>query len=346
MRHDYYSTLANVVMVSARDDVHKRRVIYELARSELRQQLRRRSAGLPPSAQAQELRALDAAIERIEAELAWAGAVVTHSVNSLAPIVPSSIEILPPERPLPPPQWDYKPSSERTSRRPRRIWVLFALSLLIATVAAGYLALERGRVEKNSSVAIASHEHSEDSQRPAIRSAGATIPMPSSYGVYAVTDGRLIELSPLPIKVPDQRVSRSATFASPSSTRLPNGHAQFIVFRQDMVNKAPEKVFVRVVAQILSAANNNDASPAYESDGWTIRDTAYEMKVAPVDGNRAMLLVRPAAADFLFPAGRYALVLKSVPYDFSVDGPATDAARCVEATDGNNHAAVYARCRE
>ena len=83
-----------------------------------------------------------------------------------------------------------------------------------------------------------------------------------------------------------------------------------------------------------------------DGDGWTIRDTSYEMKVAPVDGNRAMLLVRPAAADFLFPAGRYALVLKSVPYDFSVDGPAADAARCVEATDGNNHAAVHARCRE
>jgi hypothetical protein len=193
---------------------------------------------------------------------------------------------------------------------------------------------------------MAPHEDSENSQRPAIRAAGATIPMPSSYGVYAVTDGRLIELSPLPIKVPDQRVSQSATFASPSSARLPNGHAQFVVFKQDIVNKAPEKVFVRVVAQIPRAANINDTSPAYEGDAWTIRDTSYEMKVAPVDGNRAMLLVRPVAADFLFPAGRYALVLKSVPYDFSVDGPSTDAVRCIEATDRNNQAAAYPQCRE
>ena len=57
-----------------------------------------------------------------------------------------------------------------------------------------------------------------------------------------------------------------------------------------------------------------------------------------------MILIRPADADFSFPAGRYALVLKAAAYDFSVDGPITDLAQCVERTDGLN-APSYTQCR-
>ena len=32
-----------------------------------------------------------------------------------------------------------------------------------------------------------------------------------------------------------------------------------------------------------------------------------------------MILVRPAAPNFTFPVGRYALVIKSTAYDFSVE---------------------------
>ena len=44
------------------------------------------------------------------------------------------------------------------------------------------------------------------------------------------------------------------------------------------------------------------------------------MKVAPVPDNPEMIVLRPDA-DLVFPAGRYALVLKGVAYDFTVDGP-------------------------
>ena len=39
MQQDYYSVLASVIMASARDNAQLRRMIYELARSKLRQQL-------------------------------------------------------------------------------------------------------------------------------------------------------------------------------------------------------------------------------------------------------------------------------------------------------------------
>ena len=57
------------------------------------------------------------------------------------------------------------------------------------------------------------------------------------------------------------------------------------------------------------------------------------MKVAPLDSNPAMILIRPASPDFLFPAGRYALILKTMAYDFSVDGSITDSTQCVEVNE-------------
>jgi hypothetical protein len=44
-----------------------------------------------------------------------------------------------------------------------------------------------------------------------------------------------------------------------------------------------------------------------------------------------MIIVRPEHPEFVFPAGRYALMLNGQPYDFLVDGPVADPAHCVES---------------
>jgi len=93
-----------------------------------------------------------------------------------------------------------------------------------------------------------------------------------------------------------------------------------------------------------ASSHKGEATTSGVSDSWAVRDISYEMKVAPVDGVPAMILIRPAHADFSFPAGRYALVLKAVAYDFSVDGPITDLAQCVERADGLD-APSYTQCR-
>lgn len=67
------------------------------------------------------------------------------------------------------------------------------------------------------------------------------------------------------------------------------------------------------------------------------------MRVAPVADNPEMILIRPDA-DVTLSAGRYALVVKGVAYDFIVDGPLTDPAHCLERTDALN-APVYTECR-
>jgi hypothetical protein len=66
--------------------------------------------------------------------------------------------------------------------------------------------------------------------------------------------------------------------------------------------------------------------------------------VAPLSENPEMLLIRPESSDFVFPAGRYGLVLKGQAYDFTVAGRITDAVQCLERIEAAN-GAFYSECR-
>ncbi len=343
MQQDYYSVLASVIMTSAQDNAPLRRLIYELARSKLRQQLAWQTEGLSNSERAQQLLELETAIEQIEADLAKNTRLTHSGTNNRAPASHSLIEIMPPVRHLSSssePRHEFR--AQHTAPHTFSIirWVLPLVGMAVLG-AATYVAIERGLREEPQSTVEADQNipgNSTSTHQPAI-------PIPGTYGVYALTNGQLTELEPLPIKVPGQRVFGAISTAS--TTKLPNGRIQFIVFRRDLVNNAPEKVVVRVVAQVMHASESSrkgEATTSNASDSWAVRGISYEMKVAPVDGIPAMILIRPAHADFSFPAGRYALLLKAVAYDFSVDGPITDLAQCVERADGLN-APSYTQCR-
>jgi hypothetical protein len=78
---------------------------------------------------------------------------------------------------------------------------------------------------------------------------------------------------------------------------------------------------------------------------WVVRSNSYQMMVSPVADNHEMILIRLTHADFVFPAGRYALVLnKGAAYDFTLDGPSSDSAHCLERTDALNNP-IYTECR-
>jgi hypothetical protein len=176
-------------------------------------------------------------------------------------------------------------------------------------------------------------------------SIASATPIPGAYGVYALVDGQLTELQPLPIRIPEAKIVISGTISSPSATKLPNGRMQFIAFRRDLVDNAPEKVVVRVVARVMHTSATSNGRVVVASSDWTVRRIFYEMKVAPLDSNPAMILIRPASPDFLFPAGRYALILKTMAYDFSVDGSITDPTQCVEVNEEDS-APEYIECRK
>jgi hypothetical protein len=177
--------------------------------------------------------------------------------------------------------------------------------------------------------------------------ATAGIPLPSVYGVYAVSAGELFELQPLPGRVPDAKVFMSTAIKTPSLTTLPDGRLVFVVHRRDIAANAPIRVQVRVITRVMRTMSFNaagEASTMPVEDSWTIRSNSHELRVGPVPDNPEMLLLRPDDADFVFPAGRYGVVLKGQAYDFTVAGKITDPAQCLERTEAAN-GVFYSECR-
>jgi hypothetical protein len=172
-------------------------------------------------------------------------------------------------------------------------------------------------------------------------------PLPTSYGIYAVSEEKLIELKPLPISVPDPRIAISATIGTPSDTVVPSGNVQFVIFRRDTVFAAPDRILIRVVARVARELRftNNKPTIITKSEGeWAIRSNSYEFRVGPIPDHSEMLVVRPEGETSL-PAGRYALVLKGIGYDFTVAGQITDPAQCIERSASAN-GTIYSECRK
>jgi hypothetical protein len=183
--------------------------------------------------------------------------------------------------------------------------------------------------------------------KPAIAAPkGPDFPVPSDYGVYALSDDALGELYALPERVPDKRIAVSTPVDQPSRTTLPDGKARFIVFRRDLVGNAPERIDLRVVARVARAISfdaKGRPNISSISNSWNIRNASYEFRVRPVAGNPEMLLVQSDKPDFTLPAGRYVLVLKDQGYDFTVAGKVVEPAQCLERTDAAN-GSFYSEC--
>jgi hypothetical protein len=182
---------------------------------------------------------------------------------------------------------------------------------------------------------------SREPQEPAL-----PFPLPRTYGIYVGSNGQLTELEPLPVKIPDARVQLSAEITKPSRVTVSGGELAFVVFRRDLVNSAPQVVSVRVVARVMRETKFVDRKVAVVpvEQSWRIRSKAFEFKVSPVEGSREMILIRPSS-DFEFPAGRYALVLNGVGYDFVVAGPITASEQCLEQMEALN-GTVLSECRK
>lgn len=170
---------------------------------------------------------------------------------------------------------------------------------------------------------------------------------PDTYGVYAVSDGQLTALEPLPIRVPDARVSISSTISKPAPAPLANGHVSFVVYHRELATSVPETASVRIVAKVMQAtafAGGKPKSMAIE-DTWAVRGGAVDLRIAPVPGNQEMVVIRAADPNFTLSPGRYVLMFRNQAYDFSVAGTVSDTAQCLERADLQDRS-VYSECRE
>ena len=226
-------------------------------------------------------------------------------------------------------------------------WPLILITVPVTLSIALYLAIA-GKLGNQDTQTRAAVEKSRPSiaVEETVGGAPSGLPLPSNYGVYAISNGALSELKALPIKAPDPRMMLSTEISKPSTTLLPDGKVIFVVFRRDLVNSAPQKATVRVVAHLARAMSFGAGKPITTDvqNSWRIRSNSYDFNVTSMSETREMVAIRPEAADFVLPAGRYALVLSGLAYDFTVDGPVTDPAQCLESFAAAN-GPVFTQCR-
>lgn len=172
--------------------------------------------------------------------------------------------------------------------------------------------------------------------------------VPTAFGIYAVSDGKLHELDVLPGRAPDPRIAISSIITGNSRTTLPDGHVSFVIYRRDSATNAADRAEVRVVARIEREVNfNKDGKQVVSAvdDNWVMRNISVPYRTAPRKDNPEMYEVRSENPDAALAPGRYALVLKGLAYDFTVAGPVTDPRQCLErlvATNGR----FYSECKK
>jgi hypothetical protein len=192
---------------------------------------------------------------------------------------------------------------------------------------------------------------------PPVQIASAPVPQPppakpaplrpTDYGVYAISDDALIELPLLPGRSPDIRVAVSAALTVPSRTFLTNGHPKFIVFRRDVASSISDRAEVRVIAKVERefSAEVAGKKPSDGEETWVIRNVSFPFRSSPVSGNPEMYELHSEDPGLELTPGRYALILKSQSYDFSVEGQPVDPKQCIERIVAAN-GTYYSDCKK
>ncbi len=252
---------------------------------------------------------------------------------------------------------------EIPTKRSRPVWRTALFSLGAALFVLFAVAMTRDRAEITS--LLASRTASQRSPVvPAQAAAEATaapaptavppapppipgLPLPSTYGDYALNGGKLAELELLEGQVPDKRVAISSPIHTASRTILPDGSPTFVIFRRDLATIATDSIEARVVAKInhtMKVDSQTRQATYTPEELWSIRPFTYKFRAAPVPGNPEMMLLKPDDGVVL-PPGRYVLVLKRQGYDFTVAGKITDSNQCLERTEAAN-GTFYSPCRK
>jgi hypothetical protein len=261
--------------------------------------------------------ALETAIEQVEADLA-----ANAGLGNVAATTRGAVEILPPAR-TPHPVLDEKAKNEPTSRpqlsQSVRRWSPAMLAAILLCFGV-YALLQRVSSDVPDSNSEVYRNISHEILMP-------DLPLPTAFGVYALIDGKLIELEALSKRVPDRGPLVTSTFTRGGRPKLAHGRLQFVAFRRDLANSAPEIVSVRgLTAPKLQGSTENRAVQGFkEANASGARSISYEMKVAPIVGNPAMIVIRSADVNFALPAGDYILALKGIAYSFTVGGASIDA---------------------
>lgn len=224
---------------------------------------------------------------------------------------------------------------------------------VIVTVVSLELLRSRGYLAVNQPAPVAPKVQTASPTQPAPTAAepkaAAPSPLvPTSFGIFAISGGKLHELDVMPARAPDARIAISSLITTPSRATLPDGHASFIVYRRDSATNAADRAEVRLIARIEKEASfDKDGKQVITAidDNWVMRNISIPYRTAPKKDNPDMYEIRSENPDVPLSPGRYALVVKGFAYDFTVAGPVTDPRQCLERLVANN-GRFYSECRK
>jgi hypothetical protein len=334
--------IARMINTMQNSPEHMRQAVYDLARYKLQEQF--------THAEAKDIRrtqqALEAAIRGVE----------EFSKQQIGVAAPPAVPLLGDASASPP----YHPEAELTpSARPRRhlelerepvavkkpshpLWPLMKRTVGMLVILAGVLVAFQQR-ERLGSLARYLPKYDRqttppqsaqviDNPAPRPPPAKPNPLWPTDYGVYAISNDKLAELQLLPGRPPDIRVAVSAALKTPSHTVLPNGHPKFAVFRRDAATNVADRAEVRIIAKVAREFSAEAAGKKLDdSDGtWVIRNVSFPFRSSPVPDNPEMYELHSEDPALELTPGRYALILKSQAYDFSVEGETVDPRQCIE----------------
>jgi hypothetical protein len=378
VEEDHFSVLSRLITIVSEDQSQLRALVYEFARRKLRRGLYPQFEDGDWAGIEQQLSALEAAIAKVETDFARKSVTfapeppLTYQELNKERLVEwarpqAAVALAAPDTTAPPLQIssddDVIFAVARFGSRARvnlrwkaQLFLAVVLGLAVFAAIAGRSSLgllsgagrpgisTNGESQKAEEVDV----HTSPGRGLAVtKTSRPSIPLPTEYGAFALSEGRLTELPQLSMRVPDPRVAISPVISTPSEIHLPSGKLEFLIFRRDLANAAPDRVSLRVIARVVRALTFDAKGKPTNTridDAWVVRGNSYQMRVAPVADNPEMVLIRPDPPDLIFPSGRYALVLKSTAYDFNLDGPNSDSAHCLERADTLT-APIYTECQ-
>jgi hypothetical protein len=365
---DFALVLARMVDTVKADPSQMRNIVYELARAKLRQEI----TWADPDEEVRHIRALETAIRGVE-DFSRRQDQSKALSDLSSPTQAASISLhqgvlRPPDPPTLVDQGNTISDTLTSVREPqfgrtrtksfRSVWIRagagFAILALFAVLTKNYLPFNLPNKLIMTSQKIPQEDRSNISGNgPAVQGGGTSvaqtpaIPLPAVYGVYALDDGKLAELSELSERVTDKRIAISTPINSPSKSLLADGRIKFVVFRRDLAAYAPSTADIRVIARVtrVTSFDSNGKPKIAPLDGvWSMRSTSFQYRVAPLAGNPEMFVVQPQDPNFELPAGRYALALNGQGYDFVVAGAITEKSQCLERVDAAN-GSFYSECK-
>jgi hypothetical protein len=357
--------LSHLINSVRKNPEYLRATIYELARHKLKEQyesesfadVRKLSKSLEIAIQGVE--AFNKKKEATEAALPEPDAAQEKSLISLHASRQDVAPLVQPVSPVIEVRVSAPESSPARNRLPgsTAVWwfaaaLAIGLTVVFAAVSLGLLVNKRNVVfNQPTSIlpkvdTLASPQSASTAEDP--RLAAPSPALPSSFGIYAISDDKLYELDLLPGRAPDARIAISSLITTHSRATLPDGHLTFIVYRRDSATNAADRAEVRLIARIEREASfDKDGKQVVTSvdDNWVMRNISIPYRTAPKKDDPDMYEVRSENPDLPLTPGRYALVLKGLAYDFSVAGPVTDPRQCLErlvATNGR----FYSECKK